>query len=65
MSLSFSSLLRIFFFHGVYTSYQTIKKVRDVCLLFEGKLDADRIREELPFEGIAACDRTFQLRVYD
>jgi len=39
--------------------------VKDVCLLFEGNLDADRIREELLFEGITACDCTFQLRVYE
>lgn len=29
-----------------------------VRLLFEGNLDADRIREELLFEGITACDCT-------
>lgn len=55
---SFSNLLRIFY-HRVCTSYQTIKKVNAICFLFEGNVEADRIREELLFERITACDCTF------
>lgn len=55
---SFSNLLRIFY-HRVYTSYQTIRKVKTICFLFEGNFEADRIREELLFERITARDCTF------
>lgn len=57
--------LSFFFFHRAYTTHQTIKKVKAVCLLFELNVDADRIREGLLFEGITACDCSFQPRVYD